>query len=121
MALVAPLLAAFAVIAAVYAALIAEAVLPFNSGVWAVSEEVATRGWLAYLLSACIHAIAAFGLWRRWGFARWLSAALLAVGLLPAVPGISSAVVDVRIPGIALWGALIVLRSAALYMLLGAD
>jgi hypothetical protein len=46
---------------------------------------------------------------------------VLAAGLLPAVPGISAAVVDLRVGGIALWGALIVLRTAALYVLMSAD
>jgi hypothetical protein len=115
------LLAAFAVLAAVYAACIAAGALPFNSGTWVVGEEVATRGWLAYLLSALIHGVAALGLWRRWRWARWLAVFLLGVGLLPAVPGISSAVEDLRVPGIALWGTLIVLRTAALYVLMSAE
>ncbi len=34
------------------------------------------------------------------------------------MPEISAAVVDLRIAGIALWGALIVLRTAALYLLM---
>jgi len=115
------LLAAFAVLAAFYAACIAAGALAFNSGTWVVGEEVATRGWLAYLLSALIHGVAAVGLWRRWRWARWLAVFLLAAGLLPAVPGISAAVQDLRVPGIALWGALIVLRTASLYVLMSAD
>ena len=79
------------------------------------------RGWLAYLLSAIVHAVAALGVWRQWKWARWLSVFVLAAGLLPAVPGISAAVVDLRVGGIALWGALIVLRTAALYVLMSAD
>lgn len=118
---VALLIAAFGLLAAGYAACIAAAVLPFNSGSWIVGEEVATRGWLAYLLSALIHGLAALGLWRQWKWARWLAVFLLAMGLLPTVPGISAAVVDLRVSGIALWGALIVLRTAALYVLMSAD
>ena len=118
---VALLLAAFAVLALSYAALVASGVVAFNSGAWVVGEEVAMRGWLAYLLSAIVHAVAALGVWRQWKWARWLSVFVLAAGLLPAVPGISAAVVDLRVGGIALWGALIVLRTAALYVLMSAD
>jgi hypothetical protein len=119
-AFVALLIAAFAVLAAIYAICIAIAVLP-NAGVWVVGEDVASRGWLAYMLSAIIQFVAAFGLWRQWRWARWLAIFLLAIGLLPVVPGISAAVVDLRIPGIALWGTLIILRTASLYVLFNAD
>jgi len=111
------LLAAFAVLAFGYAALVAAGVLAFNSGAWVVGEEVAMRGWLAYLISAVVHAVAAFGWWRQWKWARWLGVFVLAAGLLPAVPGISAAVVDLRIGGIALWGSLMIVRCAALYAL----
>jgi hypothetical protein len=118
---VALLLAAFTLLAAFYAVCIATAVLPFNSGSWVVGEEVARRGWLAYALSAVVHFAGAAGLWRGWKGARWVAVILLAIGLFPAVPGISSAVIDLRIAGIALWGMLIVLRSSALYVLLSKD
>jgi hypothetical protein len=117
-ALVALLIAAFAVLAAIYGICIVTAVLPFNSGAWVVGEEIAQRGWLAYLLSALVHFTVAVGLWRQWKAARWLAVVLLGLGLLPAVPGISAAVADLRIAGIALWGTLIVLRTAALYVLM---
>lgn len=116
--LVALLFAAFAALAAFYGACITAAVMPFNSGAWVVGEDIALRGWLGYILSALAYAVAAAGLWQQWKWARWLGVVLLAFGLLPAVPGISAAVVDVRISGIALWGSLIVLRSAALYVLM---
>jgi hypothetical protein len=118
---VAVLLAAFAALAAAYGIGVVTGWLPFNSGAWVVGEDVAMRGALAYLLSALVHAIAIFGLWRRWRWAHWLTVLLLAVGLLPAVPGISSAVIDLRIPGIALWGTLIILRTAALYAMFSAE
>ena len=118
---VAFLLAAFALLAAGYAFCIALAMVPFNSGSWVVGEEVAMRGWLGYLLLAVINGVAAVGLWRGWKWARWLGVFVLAIGLLPAVPGISSAVVDLRVSGIMLWGALIVLRTAALYVLLSTE
>ena len=118
---VALLLAAFAVLAALYSALVGGGAVAFNSGAWVVGEEVAIRGWLGYLLSAMVHGTAAVGLWRRWPWARWIGVIVLAVGLLPAVPGISAAVVDLRVGGIALWGTLIVLRTAALYVLMSTD
>lgn len=118
---VAVLLSVFAVLAAFYGICIAAAVLPFNSGVWVVGEEVALAGWLAYTLTAIVHFTAALGLWSHWKWARWLSVFLLAIGLLPTVPGISAAVADLRITGIALWGTLIVLRTSGLYLLMSAD
>jgi hypothetical protein len=118
---VALLLAAFSVLSAIYSACIAASFLPFNSGAWVVGEDVALRGWLAYAISALVHLAAAAGLWKGIRASRWLAVFLLAVGLLPAVPGISAAVVDLRISGIALWGTLIVLRTAAIYMLMSAD
>ena len=57
--LVASLLAAFGLLAALYGSCVASGVLPFNSGVWVVGEEVALRGPLAYLLSAIVHLAAA--------------------------------------------------------------
>jgi hypothetical protein len=118
---VALLLAAFAALAAFYAVGVAASLMPFNSGAWVVGEDVASRGWLAYALSALVHFAAAAGLWKGSKPARWLAILLLAIGLLPAVPGISAAVVDLRISGIAGWGALIILRTASLYMLLSTD
>ncbi|SRR6266568_1827464 len=118
---VAVLLAAFAAFGAFYGISVAAGWLAFNSGAWVVGEDVAMRGSLAYLLSAAVHAIAVFGLWRRWRWAHWLAILLLAAGLLPAVPGISSAVVELRISGIALWGTLIILRTAALYAMFSAE
>ena len=118
---VAVLLAAFAALAAAYGICVATGWLPFNSGAWVVGEDVAMRGALAYLLSAIVHGVAVFGLWRCWRWAHWLTVLLLAAGLLPAVPGISSAVIDLRISGIALWGTLIILRTAALYAMFNAE
>jgi hypothetical protein len=60
-------------------------------------------------------------LWRNSSWARWLAVLLLGTGLLPAVPGISAAVVELRIAGVALWGMLIMVRSAALYILVSAE
>jgi len=117
-ALVAWLIAAFAVLAAFYAASVAFAWLPFNSGAWLVGEDLAARGWLAYLVSSLAYSAAAVGLWRQRRWARWLAVFLLAAGLLPAVPAISAAVMDARIAGIAFWGVLIALRAAALYVLM---
>ena len=114
---VALLLAAFAVLAAIYAALVGAGVLAFSAGMWVVGEEVAMRGWIAYAISAMVYAIAAAGVWKQWRWARWLGIMVLVAGLLPAVPGISAAVVELRAAGIALWGALILLRTAALYLL----
>lgn len=116
--LVACLLAAFGLLAAFYGSSVALGVLPFNSGAWVVGEEVALRGALAYLLSAIIHLAAAAGLWRHRRWAHWLALFLLVYGLLPAVPEISAAVVDLRLAGIAMWGVLIVLRTSALYLLM---
>lgn len=117
---VALLLATFAVIAAVYATLIGAGVLAFSAGTWVVGEETATRGWIAYAISALVHACAATGVWKQWRWARWLGIVVLVAGLLPAVPGISAAVVDLRAAGIALWGVLILLHAAALYVLFAA-
>jgi hypothetical protein len=115
------LIGAFALLSAFYAVCIATAVLPFNSGSWVVGEEVAMRGWLAYAASAVVHFFAAAALWRGWRGALWLAVFLLVIGLLPAVSGISSAVIDLRVSGIALWGTLIILRSSALYVLMSKD
>lgn len=120
-ALVAWLFVALAALASFYGICILAAVLPFNSGAWVVGEDIALRGWFGYMLSALAHSVAAAGLWRQWKWSRWLGTIVLGLGLLPAVPGISAAVVDLRISGIAQWGALIVLRSAALYALMSTE
>jgi hypothetical protein len=120
-ALVALLLALFGLLAAFYGAGVAFGRLPFNSGVWVVGEELAMRGWLGYWIAALVQLAAAVGLWRHSKWARGLAVLVLAAGLLPAVPGISAAVVDLRMKGVALWGILIMMRSAALYMLVNSE
>lgn len=117
-ALVVWLLAAFALLAGGYAVSVATSLLPFNSGSWVVGDAVASRGWIAYLLSALFHLAAALGLWRHRRWAHWLAIALLALGVIPAFLGVSSAVADFRLSRVALWGAMIVLRIAALYLLM---
>jgi hypothetical protein len=118
---VALLLAAFGALAAFYAAAIAAGWLPFNAGAWIVGEPMAMRGWIAYALLALAYGAAAAGLWRGSSWARWPAIVLLGYGLLPALPGISSAAAELRIGGIALWGASIIVRSAALYSLFSAQ
>jgi hypothetical protein len=117
--LVALLLAACALAAGAYAVAIAGGWLPFNSGAWLLGDEVAMRGWAGYLLAALAHAAAAFGLWKGRRAARWLAGLLLAAGVLAAIPGVSAAMVEQRLAAVALWGTVIVVRSAALYMLFG--
>jgi hypothetical protein len=115
------LLAHFAVLALGYGAAIGAGRLPFNSGAWLVSEGAAMRGPVAYALVALLHGAAAFGLWRGWRAAHWLAILLIAWGVVPAVLGVSSAAAEGRVGGIALWGGLIILRSAALYMLFSGE
>lgn len=120
-AMVSLLLVLLGLLAAGYGGGVALGRLPFNAGAWVVGDELAMRGWIAYCVAALVHVAAAVGLWRNSSWARWLAVLLLGTGLLPAVPGISAAVVDLRIAGVALWGVLIIVRSAAIYILVSAE
>jgi hypothetical protein len=141
-ALIVAMLGFIGVLAAAYAVGIGSGRMAFNSGAWLVGEPTAMRGALAYAIFAVLHIVAATALgwsavaaglsgserypdslWRARcrRAARVLAIFLIAYGLLPAVPGISAAVIDLHFGAIAFWGAMIVARSAALYVLLGAS
>jgi hypothetical protein len=105
---------AYAVAAAIWAALLALGAVAMSSGAWLIGGGFETMGKWVFVLYAVVHAAGGAGLLRmqRWGLR--LSSLLLLWGLIQVTPAISSAVADSRIYAIAREGAQIVWRVVAL-------
>jgi hypothetical protein len=105
---------AYAVIASIYALLLASARIPMSSGAWLIGGGLEIMGKWIFVLYAVIHAACGLGLWRMQKWALRISSLLLLWGLFQVIPAISSATADSRIYGIAREGAQILWRVVAL-------
>lgn len=90
---------------------------PLSSGASLLPNGIEQAGPMAFLIYSLVCALLAAGLWRRVAPARRLAMLFAIVGILFAVPGISSAVVDARITGITREGAEIIVHVAIMYYL----
>jgi ABC-type bacteriocin/lantibiotic exporter with double-glycine peptidase domain len=59
----------------------------------------------------------AVALWRRWRLARRVAILVAVIGIAIAVPGLSSAVMDSRVPAIGREGLQIIVRVVVVYYL----
>lgn len=107
----------FALIAALYAALIVSGSIAMSRGAWVVGGGLEILGPGIFAMYALVHLVCAIGLWRMHKWALRLSSLLLLYGLIQVTPAISSAVAATRIPAIAREGAQILVRAAALWYL----
>ena len=105
---------AYAIVAAIYAALLALGRVSMSSGAWLIGGGFEIMGKWIFALYAAIHSACAVGLWRIQKWALRLSSLLLLWGLLQVIPAISSATADSRVYAIARDGLQIVWRVVAL-------
>ena len=120
MKLVAGIFLAAGLAAAALAALTSFADWPLSHGRWLLGE-LATWGPAALLLFAALSGTTAWGLWgmRNWG--RRLGALLAALGIALMVPGIASAMTDLRFLPISRAAAGVVVRVMVLQYLWRSD
>jgi len=102
---------------AVFAALILFGKVPLSSGTLLLAGGLEQRGPLAFVIYAALLLMVAVGLLRGWNLARRTAILLAVVGIVLAVPAISSAVVDSRLFAIAREGAQIIVRVLVVFYL----
>lgn len=116
-ALVSAIMLAYALAAAVYAALIATGGIAMARGGWIIGGGLEILGPGIFVLYAFVHAACAIGLLRLHRWALRVSALVLLYGLIQVTPAISSAVADGRLVAIAREGTQILWRTTALWYL----
>ena len=96
-------------------------------GIWPLAwgrylvGDMVTMGPAIFALAAILYAVTGFGLLALNNWARRGAVVVTAVGLYFLVPTVSSAVVDLRISGIAVNGAQIIVRVVVLWYLMQQD
>ncbi len=99
------------------AVLIGVHAVPLSSGASLIGGGLEQLGPIAFVLYATIMNALAVALWRRWRWARRIAIAVAVIGILMAVPGLSSAVMDSRIFSIGREGLQIIVRVIVIYYL----
>lgn len=105
---------AYAIVAAIYALLLASGRIAMSRGAWLVGGGFEIMGKWVFALYALINAVCALGLWRMQTWALRVASLLLLWGVFQVIPAISSATADVRIYAIAREGVQILWRVIAL-------
>jgi hypothetical protein len=114
---VAALCLVVALAALTLAVLLAVHAVPLSSGAFLVGGGLEQLGPIAFLLYAAIMIALAVALWRHWRWARRITIAVAVIGIVMAVPGLSSAVMDSRIFAIGREGLQIMIRVIVVYYL----
>jgi hypothetical protein len=114
---IAALCAIVAVGALTFAELLTVHAIPLSSGAFLIGGGLEQLGPIAFLLYAAIMIVLTVALWRRWRWARRVAVLAAVVGIVMAVPGLSSAVMDSRIFAIAREGLQIMVRVIVVYYL----
>jgi len=114
---IAALCAIVAVVALTFAVLLTVHAIPLSSGALLIGGGLEQLGPIAFLLCAAIMILLAVALWRRWRWARRVAVLAAVIGIVMAVPGLSSAVMDSRIFAIAREGLQIMVRVIVVYYL----
>jgi len=115
---IAALFCVAAVLALGVAGLIYAQAVPLSFGSFLIGGDLYIMGPVLFLIYAAVHFVCAWGLWKLYNWARWLSLAVLAFGFLQTVPDISMAVADFRYFDIARNGLEIIVRIAAIWYLM---
>ncbi len=105
---------AYAIVAVIYALLLAAGRVSMSSGAWLIGGGLEIMGKWIFVLYALLHTACAIGLWRMQKWALRLASLLLLWGGFQVIPAISSAVADSRIYAIAREGVQILWRVVAL-------
>lgn len=106
-----------AVTALVFAGLLVVHAIPLSYGSVLLEGGLEQSGPIAFLLYGALTVALAFALWARHGWARRLTILLAGVGVVLAIPAISSAVVDGRAFAIGREGLQIMVRVAVIFCL----
>jgi hypothetical protein len=114
---IAALCAIVAVGALTFAVLLTVHAIPLSSGAFLIGGGLEQLGPIAFLLYAAIMIVLTVALWRRWRWARRVAVLAAVIGIVMAVPGLSSAVMDSRIFAIAREGLKIMVRVIVVYYL----
>ena len=114
---VAALCAVTGIASLMFAALLFLQLVPLSYGSVLLPGGLEQSGPISFLVYAGLTLGLAWGLWTRRGWARRLTLLLAAIGVVLAVPAISSAVVDSRAASIIREGLQIMLRVAVIYYL----
>ena len=101
----------------IFAALLFLQLAPLSYGSVLLPGGLEQSGPISFLVYGALALGLAWGLWKRRGWARRLTLLLAAIGVVLAVPAISSAVVDSRTPSIVREGLQIMVRVAVIYYL----
>jgi len=105
---------AYAMVATVYAVLLATERTSMSSGAWLIGGGFEVMGKWIFVLYSLLHAGCAIGLLRLQKWALRLASLLLLWGLIQVTPAISSAVADSRVYAIIREGIQILWRVVAL-------
>lgn len=89
--------------------------VPLSAGAFLLGGGLEQLGPTAFLLNAAVSTVIVVGLLRRSRWSRWAVIAFAAVGVLLAIPAISSAVMDTRVLSIVREGVQIIVRVSILY------
>ena len=114
---IAALCAIAGVVALGFAALVTAQAVPLSSGAFLIGGGLEQLGPVAFLLYARLMILLAVALWRRWRLARRVAILVAVIGIAIAVPGLSSAVMDSRVPAIGREGLQIIVRVVVVYYL----
>lgn len=105
---------AYAIMATLYALLLAAGSISMSSGAWLIGGGLEIMGKWIFALYALLHLTCAAGLWRMQKWSLRFASLLLLWGLFQVIPAISSAAADSRTYALAREGAQIVWRVVAL-------
>ena len=105
---------AHAMVATVYAVLLATERTSMSSGAWLIGGGFEVMGKWIFVLYSLLHAACAIGLFKLQKWALRLASLLLLWGLIQVTPAISSAVADSRVYAIIREGIQILWRVVAL-------
>jgi len=101
----------------VFAALFMAHAIPLSSGAFLIGGGFEQLGPLIFLLYAVLMGLLAVALWRRWRWVRRVTILVAVVGIVLAVPALSSAVMDSRVLAIGREGLQIIVRVVIVYYL----
>jgi len=101
----------------VFAALFMAHAIPLSSGAFLIGGGFEQLGPLIFLLYAVLMGLLAVALWRRWRWVRRVTILVAVVGIVLAVPALSSAVMDSRVLAVGREGLQIIVRVVIVYYL----
>ena len=106
-----------AVTSMTFAVLLAAGRIPLSAGAFLLGGGLEQLGPVTFFLYAALLLLIAVALWNRWRWSRRIATLLAVIGVVMAMPAISSAVMDSRLFAIAREGAQIIVRVMIVFYL----